>query len=164
MKEKDQSRLEISVLKQELASTKKKCELRCLQVETEAESAKADLEAKLRELEGLLTASRNKVKELEEISDSKIQGWSRKENIYKSFLEFQLGALRVCFYITFLTSYILTHYYLVCWIYENIQEMKCSSHSIKQEVLKTQKNFSDEFHSLGRITWKFLSILCNMWY
>ncbi|XP_044465600.1 kinesin-like protein KIN-14C isoform X2 [Mangifera indica] len=122
VKEKDQSRLEISVLKQELASAKKKCELRCLQVETEAESAKADLEAKLRELEGLLTASRNKVKELEEISDSKIQGWSRKENIYKSFLEFQLGALR---------------------------EMKCSSHSIKQEVLKTQKNFSDEFHSLG---------------
>lgn len=60
VKEKDQSRLEISVLKQELASAKKKCELRCLQVETEAESAKADLEAKLRELEGLLTASRNK--------------------------------------------------------------------------------------------------------
>ncbi|KAJ0047572.1 hypothetical protein Pint_16480 [Pistacia integerrima] len=122
LKEKDQSSLEISALKQKLEFAKKTCELRCSQVETESKSAKADLEVKLRELEGLLTASRNKVIELEENSDSKNQGWSRKENIYQSLLELQLGALR---------------------------EMKFSSHSIKQEVLRTQKSFSDEFHSLG---------------
>ncbi|XP_031257659.1 kinesin-like protein KIN-14C [Pistacia vera] len=122
LKEKDQSSLEISALKQKLEFAKKTCELRCSQVETESKSAKADLEVKLRDLEGLLTASRNKVMELEENSDSKNQGWSRKENIYQSLLELQLGALR---------------------------EMKFSSHSIKQEVLRTQKSFSDEFHSLG---------------
>lgn len=105
MKEKDESSLEISALKQKLEFAKKTSELHCSRVETEAKSAKADLEAKLRELEGLLTASRIKVKELEENSDSKNQGWSRKENIYLSFLELQLGALRVCFDVSFYFIY-----------------------------------------------------------
>ncbi|XP_044476477.1 kinesin-like protein KIN-14P isoform X2 [Mangifera indica] len=149
-KEKEQSSLEISALKQELELTKKTYELHCLQVETEANTAKEDLQAKVielegliatsrtevkeieglltasrmevKEIEGLLTASRNEVKELEEHSDSRNQGWTRKANICRSFLEFQLGVLR---------------------------ELKLSSHSIKQEVLKTQKSLSDDFNSLG---------------
>ncbi|XP_021810864.1 kinesin-like protein KIN-14K isoform X2 [Prunus avium] len=66
LKEKDQSNLEISGLKQELDIAKKTYDLRCLQMETEAKGARA-------ELERLLEESRNKVKELEGNSESKFQ-------------------------------------------------------------------------------------------
>lgn len=66
LKEKDQSNLEISGLKQELDIAKKTYDLRCLQMETEAKGARA-------ELERLLEESRNKVKELEANSESKFQ-------------------------------------------------------------------------------------------
>ncbi|KAK0587807.1 hypothetical protein LWI29_029199 [Acer saccharum] len=123
MKEKDQHNLEISRLKQELEMAKKTYELRCLQMETESKGATANLVDRLKELESLLTDSRNKVKELERHSESKFEGWSKKENIYQSFLDFQLGALR---------------------------ELRFSSDSIKQEISKAQKIYSDEFHCIGK--------------
>ncbi|KAK1565614.1 hypothetical protein Q3G72_030783 [Acer saccharum] len=123
MKEKDQHNLEISRLKQELEMAKKTYELRCLQMETESKGAAANLVDRLKELESLLTDSRNKVKELERHSESKFEGWSKKENIYQSFLDFQLGALR---------------------------ELRFSSDSIKQEISKAQKIYSDEFHCIGK--------------
>lgn len=97
MKEKDQSNLEISALKQELETTKKSYELRCLELEKDAKSAKSELEERLKELEHLFEESKSKVKELESYSETKCQSWSEKENIYQSFMEFQFGALRVSF-------------------------------------------------------------------
>ncbi|KAI9174825.1 hypothetical protein LWI28_023215 [Acer negundo] len=124
LKEKDHHNLEISGLKQELEMAKKTYELRCLQMETESKGAAANLVDRLKELESLLTDSRNKVKELERNSESKFEGWSKKENIYQSFLDFQLGALR---------------------------ELRFSSDSIKQEISKARKIYSDEFHCIGKM-------------
>lgn len=97
MKEKDHNNFEISTLKQELEITKKACELRCMQMETEAKSTQRELEKKLEDLEHLFKNSQNKVKELESNSETKSQRWNQKEHIYQSVMEFQFGALQVCF-------------------------------------------------------------------
>ncbi|XP_040999314.1 kinesin-like protein KIN-14K isoform X3 [Juglans microcarpa x Juglans regia] len=122
MKEKDHNNLEISTMKQELEITKKACELRCMQMETEAKSTQRDFEKKLKELEHLLENSRNNAKELESNSETKSQRWNQKEHIYQSVMEFQFGAL---------------------------QELRFSSTSIKQEILKAQNSYSEEFDRLG---------------
>lgn len=97
MKLREQNDLEVSELKQELEITKKMYELRCLQMETEAEGAKTELEERSKELEQRLEDSKNKVKQLESYSESKHESWNQKEHICQSLMEFQLGALRVCF-------------------------------------------------------------------
>ncbi|XP_035541871.1 kinesin-like protein KIN-14K isoform X2 [Juglans regia] len=122
MKEKDHNNLEISTLKQELEITKKACELRCIQMETEAKTTQRDFEKKLKELEHLLENSQNTAKELESNSETKSQRWNQKEHIYQSVMEFQFGAL---------------------------QELRFSSTSIKQEILKAQNSYSEEFDRLG---------------
>ncbi|KAH7549327.1 hypothetical protein JRO89_XS13G0015100 [Xanthoceras sorbifolium] len=129
MKEKDKHDLEISGLKQELEMAQKTYELRCLQMETDSKGAAANLVDRLKDLESLLTDSRNKVKELETNSELKYERWSKKEKIYQRFMEFQLGALR---------------------------ELRFTPDSIKQEILKAQKSYSDEFHCLG-IKFKLLA-------
>ena len=95
MKEKEQSNQEISSLKQELDVTKRSYELRCSELEKEAKGTKSKLEEKLQKLESLLDDSMNKVKELEANSETKCQSWSKKENTYQSFMEFQFDALKV---------------------------------------------------------------------
>lgn len=97
MKEKDQSNVEISALKQELEMTKNTYKMRCLDLENEAKSSSSELEQRLKELEHLLEDSKNKVRELESYSENKCQSWSQKESSYKSFMEFQFGALQVNF-------------------------------------------------------------------
>lgn len=122
MKEKDQQMLENLALKQELEMAKKTYELRCLQMETEYKGAKSGFEERIKELEHLLQVSRNKVRELEANSDSKYQRWSKKERIYRSFMDLQHGAL---------------------------QELRFSSDSIKQEISKAQKSYADDLYCLG---------------
>uniref|UniRef100_A0A2C9WH45 Kinesin motor domain-containing protein n=1 Tax=Manihot esculenta TaxID=3983 RepID=A0A2C9WH45_MANES len=120
-KEKEQINNELSALKQELEITKKTCELRCLQMETEANDAKADLEKRLQELVQLLEESRNKVKVLESYSKSQKQSWNKKDLIFQSLAEFQFGAL---------------------------QELRSSSQCIKREISKAQKRHSEDFNCL----------------
>ncbi|KAK9278353.1 hypothetical protein L1049_027918 [Liquidambar formosana] len=122
MKEKDYFNLEISTLKQELEIARKTYELRCLQMEMETMGAKAGLEERLKELEDLLIDSRNKVKELEETSESKYQMWNKKEHGYQKYMDLQ---------------------------FDTLQELRFTSESIKQEILKTQKSYSEEFNRLG---------------
>ncbi|EXB56920.1 hypothetical protein L484_019965 [Morus notabilis] len=122
MKEKDQSNLEISALKQELETTMKSYEMRCLEHEKDAKDVKSVLEERLQELELLLADLKNKVLELESYSETKCQSWSKKENTYQSFMEIQFGALR---------------------------ELRLSSDSIKQEIIKAKESYAEEFSSLG---------------
>ncbi|XP_017972201.1 PREDICTED: kinesin-4 isoform X1 [Theobroma cacao] len=121
MKENDKHNLEISALKQELEIAKKMHEQHCFEVEAGVKGAKAGLQMRIKELECLLADSNNRVKELEVISESKCQRWNMKENIYQSFMDFQFGAMK---------------------------ELRVTSHSIKQEILKTQKSYSEEFNYL----------------
>ncbi|XP_022754873.1 kinesin-like protein KIN-14K [Durio zibethinus] len=121
MKENDKNILEIAALKRELEIAKTIHEHRSLEMETEAKGAKEGLQTRLKELQCLLADSNYKVKELEESSESKCQKWSMKENIYQSFMDFQLGAMR---------------------------ELRLTSHSIKQEILKAHRSYSKEFNHL----------------
>ncbi|KAL7167537.1 hypothetical protein ACSBR2_038075 [Camellia fascicularis] len=122
VQEKDRSEIQISALKQELELAKMTYEKHCLQLETDAKETEVELEKKLMELEYLLSDSRNKVKELETFSESKSLRWKKKELSYKCFLDSQFGTL---------------------------QELRVASESIKQEVSKTQKVYSEEFYHLG---------------
>ncbi|XP_020554260.1 kinesin-like protein KIN-14P [Sesamum indicum] len=88
----------------------------------EVESALSESRNKVKEVESLLMESRNREKELEAISESKSESWSKKENIYHIFTDFQLGALR---------------------------ELRFASQSIQQEIVRTKKSYSEGFSTLG---------------
>ncbi|XP_019257869.1 PREDICTED: kinesin-like protein KIN-14P [Nicotiana attenuata] len=122
MKEKEDHKQEIATLKQEMEIAKKLYEQHTLEMEKKATEAQQELEEKLKEAMCLLTESRNRIKELEELSQSKSQNWTKKEHIYQIFTEFQLGALR---------------------------ELRFSSQSIRQEIVKTQKSYGEEFNQIG---------------
>ncbi|XP_031091324.1 kinesin-like protein KIN-14K isoform X2 [Ipomoea triloba] len=132
MKEKGDANQEIAVLKQEFEEAKKTYEQNCLQMKIETGEVQRSLEERLKEITSLeerlkevmnhFTQSRNRVQELEEFSEAKSQQWSKIQHIYQIFTEFQLGALR---------------------------ELRFSSQSIRQEVSKTQKIYSEEFNHLG---------------
>ncbi|KAL0462359.1 UNVERIFIED_CONTAM: Kinesin-like protein KIN-14O, partial [Sesamum latifolium] len=88
----------------------------------EFESALLESRNKVKEVESLLMESRNKEKELDAILESKSESWSKKENIYHIFTDFQLGALR---------------------------ELRFASQSIQQEIVRTKKSYSEGFSTLG---------------
>ncbi|XP_009763270.1 kinesin-like protein KIN-14C isoform X1 [Nicotiana sylvestris] len=122
MKEKDDHSQEIATVKQEMEIAKRTYEQRSVEMEKEAREAQQKLEERLKEVESLLKESTNRVKEIEMFSESKSQRWSKKENVYQIFTEFQLGALR---------------------------ELRFASQSIKQEIVKTQRSYAEEFNQLG---------------
>lgn len=95
-KEKDHYEGQILSLKQELELAKTTYEVNQLQLETHAKETKFQLEKRITELECLLADSRNKVKELEDFSESKFLRWKRKEHRYVHFINSQFGSLQVC--------------------------------------------------------------------
>ncbi|XP_059661796.1 kinesin-like protein KIN-14J isoform X2 [Cornus florida] len=122
LKEKDQNDTQISALKQELELAKRTYDNHHLQLQTQAKETKVELEKKLKELECLLTDSRKKVKKLEAFSESKYLRWKQKELSYTSFIDLQ------------------TRY---------LQGLRAASESIKQEVLRSQRMYLEEFNHLG---------------
>ncbi|KAL3818053.1 hypothetical protein ACJIZ3_003958 [Penstemon smallii] len=121
-KEKDTYEIKISSLKEELTLAKKNSEKIRLQLEAKTEETKDKLQKKILELEFFLTDSRNKVKELEDLTESKFMRWKRKENAYNHFIDSQFGSL---------------------------QELKLASESIKHEVLKMKNVYAEEFYHFG---------------
>ncbi|TYH81243.1 hypothetical protein ES332_D03G185900v1 [Gossypium tomentosum] len=121
-KEKVQKDLEISRLKEELESSKKMHEIQCLQLEAQAEDNKVLLEKKLKEVEYLLSDSRKKVDELQSFSESKQKRWKDRECSYQRFIDQQFRALK---------------------------ELRDASKSVKREVLKTKKSYSEDLNFLG---------------
>lgn len=95
-KEKDICESQILSLKEELELVKKTYEVNRLQLETKADATKHKLEKKILELDGLLTDSRKKVKELSDFSESKFLRWKRKEHEYRHFIDSQFVSLQVC--------------------------------------------------------------------
>ncbi|CAK9322817.1 unnamed protein product [Citrullus colocynthis] len=122
IKERDESKTEIAMLKQDLETTTKTYELRCLQLETEAKSAQLLLEERIKELEDLLEDSSNTVQELTKSFESKQKKWNAKANSYRCMIEFQ---------------------------YNLLQGVRCSSESVKEEVLRVKMDYSNEVHRLG---------------
>ncbi|RID56001.1 hypothetical protein BRARA_G03230 [Brassica rapa] len=93
------------------------------QMEKETKTVNTSLERKIQELEQNLVNWKNRVKEIEEKSESKHQSWSQKEISYRSFIDHQSQAL---------------------------QELRFYSRSIKQEILKVQENYTEQFSLLGK--------------
>nr|QWT43340.1 kinesin-like protein KIN14K [Citrullus lanatus] len=122
IKERDESKTEIAMLKQDLETTTKTYELRCLQLETEAKSAQLLLVERIKELEDLLEDSSNTVQELTKSFESKQKKWNAKANSYRRMIEFQ---------------------------YNLLQGVRCSSESVKEEVLRVKMDYSNEVHQLG---------------
>lgn len=69
------------------------------EMEKETRTANTSLEGKIQELEQNIVIWKNKVKEMEEKSESKLQRWSQKEVSYRSFIDHQSQALQVYLYI-----------------------------------------------------------------
>ncbi|ESQ27784.1 hypothetical protein EUTSA_v10018060mg [Eutrema salsugineum] len=93
------------------------------QMEKETKTVNTSLEGKIQELEQNLANWKTKVKEMEEKSESKLQSWSQKEVSYRRFIDNQSQAL---------------------------QELRFYSRSIKQELLKVQENYTEQFSQLGK--------------
>ncbi|KAL9243421.1 hypothetical protein vseg_017311 [Gypsophila vaccaria] len=119
---KEETNIEVSMLKQELETAKRTHELRFQELETEAKQLKSELELKLRQQEKLLEDSKVQMKELESNSQSKSQSWRKKENIYGKIMDLQLSGL---------------------------EDLRRSSMSVKQEMLKTQKTYLQELDNVG---------------
>ena len=69
------------------------------QMEKETKTVNTSFERKIQELEQNLINWKNRVKEMEEKSESKHQSWSQKEVSYKSFIDHQSQALQVYIYV-----------------------------------------------------------------
>ncbi|XP_073131148.1 kinesin-like protein KIN-14J [Henckelia pumila] len=121
-KEKDICESQISSLIEELELVKKTYEENRLQLEAKSDETKNKLQNKILELDGLLTDSRKKVKELSDFSESKFLRWKTKEHEYRHFIDSQSVSL---------------------------QELRLASKSIKQEVLKINKVYAKEIHNFG---------------
>ncbi|MCL7028894.1 hypothetical protein MKW94_003513, partial [Papaver nudicaule] len=113
--------LEISKLKQELEINKKKQEQRCQQLETLAKEVQNELEKQLKEIQCLLADSKMKEKKFESACALKAQNWYDKEHTYRSFIDS---------------------------LFQALQDVRSASQDIKQEVVKTQMTYTEEFHIL----------------
>lgn len=150
VKEKEQINNEIWTLKQELETARKANEESCLRIENEGNKTQQELEERLKEVMHLLTESRSRVKELEAYSESKDERLNKKETIYQRFTDFQIGALRVWFcHITFFRYIAIFNVRSFLKFKKMVQELKIASQTIKQDTLKIQKSYSDEFLHLG---------------
>ncbi|CAI0414486.1 unnamed protein product [Linum tenue] len=113
---------ENSALKRELETLKRIHEEHCLQIETQAKETNQALEKKTHDLECYLMDSNKRVKQLESFSESKLEGWKKKEETFRIFLNNHQRAL---------------------------QELRTAYASVKQEVTMTKKRYGEEFYGLG---------------
>ncbi|KAF7828271.1 kinesin-like protein KIN-14J isoform X1 [Senna tora] len=121
-RDKVRNEIEISALKQELETAKRAHEEHCLQLELDVNESKADYEKRIGEHERDLANARKQVKELKTILKSRSLKWKDKEHIYNCFLNDQFGAF---------------------------QEVRDVMESVKEELFKTKRSYSEEFKSLG---------------
>ncbi|XP_060968914.1 kinesin-like protein KIN-14K [Cannabis sativa] len=128
-KEEDESLIRLTKEKDqsnvEILALKQELEMtknHCLDLEKEAKNCSFELEEKLKTLEKLYEDSKNKVIELESFSETKSQSWNKKEHFYQRFMEIQFGAF---------------------------QDLRLSSNSIKQEIIKAKENYTEEINNFG---------------
>ncbi|XP_028762599.1 kinesin-like protein KIN-14J isoform X2 [Neltuma alba] len=120
--EKVHAEIEISALKQELEMVKKAHEELRMQSELCAEECKSEYEKRIWELERGLADAGNQANKLEALMESKSLRWKNKENTYQSFINHQFGAFK---------------------------DLRAAMESVKDDVLKTKRSYSEEFKYLG---------------
>lgn len=121
-KDKVRSDIEIAALKQDLEMAKRSHEEHVLQLEIQASESKAEYEKRIQELKFHLADARKQVKELESFSESRYLNWKNKEHTYQGFLNQQLGAFKVCFFVmlfAWLVIFTLCHLLSSLILYRN---------------------------------------------
>ncbi|GJM90666.1 hypothetical protein PR202_ga06967 [Eleusine coracana subsp. coracana] len=109
-------------LRQDLEATKKLHETHCQQLETRADQVNKMSEQRIKEIERMLEDSTNTRRELEELSESRIQFWKQKEIVVNQFVGLQI---------------------------KNAQDLRLSSVSVRHEILNCQKRWFEELSGLG---------------
>ncbi|XP_062218651.1 kinesin-like protein KIN-14D [Phragmites australis] len=110
-------------LRQELETTKKLHETHSQQLETKAAQVNKELEQRIKDVELMLEDSTKRRRELEELSESRIQFWKQKEIMVNQFVGFQV---------------------------KNAQDLRLSSVSVRHEILKCQKRWFEELSGFGQ--------------
>ncbi|KAL8138928.1 hypothetical protein V2J09_004929 [Rumex salicifolius] len=113
---------ETKALKKAMEETKISYENQCMGLETKMKETRSDLEKKIKELDCLLKDSKNKVEELEQLSEIERQRIKKKELLYKNFLDTKFSLL---------------------------QGLRLDLDSVRIEALRTKTCYSHEFHNLG---------------
>ncbi|KAL2342754.1 hypothetical protein Fmac_004039 [Flemingia macrophylla] len=121
-KEKVLSEIEISALRQDLEIAKRTHEKNVSELELQATESKAEYEKRIEELKRHLADARKKIKELETFSETRSLNWKKKEHNYETVMNFQFGAFK---------------------------ELKTAMKSIKADVVKTKRNYLEEFKYFG---------------
>uniref|UniRef100_A0A0E0NC22 Kinesin motor domain-containing protein n=1 Tax=Oryza rufipogon TaxID=4529 RepID=A0A0E0NC22_ORYRU len=113
----------ISELKKELEETKRLHEAHSQQLETKAAQVSKELEQRIEEVKLMLDDSTKRRIELEELSETRIQFWKKKEVVIDQFVSLQV---------------------------QNVQDLKLSSVSVRHEILNCQNKWSEELAGLGK--------------
>uniref|UniRef100_A0A0D3GHS1 Kinesin motor domain-containing protein n=1 Tax=Oryza barthii TaxID=65489 RepID=A0A0D3GHS1_9ORYZ len=113
----------VSQLKQELAIERSSHQTHIQELETRAFQANNKLEQRIKEMELMLEDSKTRVRDLEELLESRSQTWEQKEIRLNQFIGLQI---------------------------QNIQDLRLSSVSIRHEILHCQKRWSEEICDLGQ--------------
>ncbi|CAO1945946.1 unnamed protein product [Urochloa humidicola] len=122
MQEKENAENTIASLQQEIQILSRMHEQYRERTETEARQMEEHLTTRIKEAEFLLMQSEKKVEEIESASQLKSQLWSRKANIFQSFMDNQKMS---------------------------IKDIRISSQSIKQEMFALQMKWRDEISNVG---------------
>lgn len=122
MQEKENAKNTIASLQQEIQILSRMHEQYRERKETEARQMEEHLAMRLKEAEFLLMQSKKKAEEIESASQLKSQLWSRKANIFQSFMDNQKLS---------------------------IKDIRISSQSIKQEMFALQMKWRDEISNIG---------------
>ncbi|XP_023635087.1 kinesin-like protein KIN-14K [Capsella rubella] len=117
-KQKQRSDAEVSNLKRELENVIETQEKQFLELKLNAQKARVELEKQLKDSELRVVEA----KELEKLCETETKRWEKKEETYKSFINYQTEAL---------------------------QELKATSMSLKREVLKTGENYFQDLNYYG---------------
>lgn len=163
--EKVRTEIEISSLKQELETVKKAHEELCMQSDLRAEEHKSEYEKRIQELECGLVDARNQAEKLEAFIESKSVKWKNREDTYQSFISNQFGAFQVWYFVHHPCDFIFlktVQLYTVPLIFTTVQELRAVMESLKDDVLKTKRSYSEEFKYLGRKDCLKLSIVYNL--
>jgi len=122
MREKENEENTIASLQQDILILSRMHEQYRESMETEARQMEEHLAMRLKEAEFLLMQSKKKVEEIESASQLQSQLWSRKANIFQSFMDNQKMS---------------------------IKDIRISSQSIKQEMFALQMKWTDEISNIG---------------
>ncbi|KAG2600638.1 hypothetical protein PVAP13_5KG546400 [Panicum virgatum] len=122
IREKESAENTIASLQKEIQILSRMHEHYRERTETEARQMEEHLTSRIKEAEFLLMQSKKKAEEIESASQLKSQLWSRKANIFQSFMDNQKMS---------------------------IKDIRLSSQSIKQEMFTLQMKWRDEISNIG---------------